>query len=203
MPTRSFLRKNPPQAIFITEPKTCSEPRHSRPGSPFGSARTFPPQGNKILSPGKPSNNLHHPVSHYRCRHSPPHRTPSTLTKRAIQTLIYVDSAQTVRIGVPTPDFSTAPHASSHRGADGDAVEKSLEGMAPSGSLSAHTPCAPCGYSRSAPTRGDEHDTSQKSASGGSSGQLKDQEEKASTGQCRSTATTGSDEKLKLIRELS
>ena len=82
-------------------------------------------------------------------------------------------------------------------------VGKSLEGMAPSGSLSAHTPCAPCGYSRSAPTRGDEHDTSQKSASGGSSGQLKDQEEKASTGQCRSTATTGSDEKLKLIRELS
>ena len=55
--------------------------------------RGSPPQGNKILSPGKPSNNLHHSVSHYRCRHSPPHRTPSTPTKRAIQTLIYVDSA--------------------------------------------------------------------------------------------------------------
>ena len=65
--------------------------------------------------------------------------------------------SETVRIGVPTPDFPTAPHASSHRGADGDAVEKSLEGMAPSGSLSAHTPCAPCGYSRSAPTRGEGH----------------------------------------------
>ena len=93
------------------------------------------------------------------------------------------------------PDFPTAPHASSHRGADGDAVEKSLEGMAPSGSLSAHTPCAP--------TRGEEHDTSQKSASGSSSGQLKDQEEKASTGQRRPAVAIGSDEKLKLMRELS
>ena len=63
------------------------------------------------------------------------------------------------------PDFPTAPHASSHGGAGGDAVEKS--------------------------------------ASGASFGQLKDQEEKASTGQRRSAATTGSDEKLKLIRELS
>ncbi len=112
-------------------------------------------------------------------------------------------NGESVRIGVPTPDFPTAPHASSHGGAGGDAVEKSLEGMAPSGSLSAHTPCAPCGYSRSAPTRGEEHDTSQKSASGGSSGQLKDQEEKASTGQRRPVVAIGSDEKLKLMRELS
>jgi hypothetical protein len=51
--------------------------------------------------------------------------------------------SETVRIGVSTPDFPTAPHASSHGGAGGDAVEKSLEGMAPSGSLSVHTPCAP------------------------------------------------------------
>ena len=71
----------------------------------------------------------------------------------------------TVRVGVPTPDFPTAPHASSHGGAGGDAVEKS--------------------------------------ASGGSFGQLKDQEEKVSTGQRRSVVATGSDEKLKLMRELS
>ena len=43
----------------------------------------------------------------------------------------------------------------------------------------------------------------EKSASGASFGQLKDQEEKASTGQRRSAVATGSDEKLKLIRELS
>ncbi len=74
--------------------------------------------------------------------------------------------SDTVRIGVPpAPDFPTAPQASSHRGAGGDAVEKS--------------------------------------ASGGSFGQLKDQEEKASMGQRRSAAVTGSDEKLKLMRELS
>lgn len=73
--------------------------------------------------------------------------------------------SETVRIGVPAPDFPTAPHASSRRGAGGDAVEKS--------------------------------------ASGGSSEQLKDQEEKASTGQRRSAVATGSDEKLKLMRELS
>ena len=73
--------------------------------------------------------------------------------------------SETVRIGVPAPDFPTAPHASSHRGAGGDAVEKS--------------------------------------ASGGSFDQLKNQEEKASTGQRRSAVATGSDEKLKLMRELS